>query len=211
MTSDARVLANIDAVDYVTRRGLPGAFVECGVWRGGSVLAMIERLTQLGVADRDVYLFDTFAGMTPPTPEDISPFTPAAAETWEATPPGQRAWEGVLGDRDLYSVDGVQRLLLSTGYPADRVHFVEGPVEETVPASAPETIALLRLDTDWYESTAHELNHLYPRLCPGGVLVIDDYGHWAGARKATDEYFASQSDPILLSRLDYAARMGVKL
>ena len=210
MTSHARMLANIDAVDYITRRKLPGAIVECGVWRGGSVLVMLERLKQLGVADRDVYLFDTFAGMTPPTEEDVSPFQPPAAEIWQATPAGERAWEDVLGDRDLYSVEGVRRLLTGSGYPAERLHLVQGPVEETVPAQAPETIALLRLDTDWYESTAHELNHLYPRLCPGGVLVIDDYGHWEGARKAVDEYFTASAEPILLSRLDYAGRMGVK-
>ena len=210
MTSHARMLANIDAVDHVVRRGLPGALVECGVWRGGSVLVMLERLKQLGVTDRDVYLFDTFEGMTPPTTEDVSPFQPPAAQIWAATPPDQRAWEDVLGDRHLYSVDGVRSLLTSTGYPADRLHFVAGPVEETVPARAPETIAVLRLDTDWYESTAHELTHLYPRLCSGGVLVIDDYGHWQGARKAVDEFFATAAEPILLSRLDYAARIGVK-
>lgn len=210
MTSHARMLANIDAVDYVTRRGLPGAFVECGVWRGGSVLVMLERMKHLGVTDRDVYLFDTFAGMTAPTAEDVSPFQPPAAEIWSATPPGERAWDDVLGERHLYSVEGVRSLLTSTGYPPDRLHFVVGPVEETVPAQAPETIALLRLDTDWYESTVHELTHLYPRLCAGGVLVIDDYGHWQGARKAVDEYFANAADPVLLSRLDYAARMGVK-
>jgi O-methyltransferase len=210
MTSHARKLANIDAIDYIIRRDLPGAIVECGVWRGGSVLVMLERLRQLGRADRDVYLFDTFEGMTAPTTEDVSPFQPPAIEDWEATPQGERAWDHILGDRDLYSPEGVRRLLTSTGYPADRLHFVVGPVEETVPAQAPETIAVLRLDTDWYESTAHELEHLYPRLCPGGVLIIDDYGHWAGARKAAEEFFGTRADPILLSRLDYSARMGIK-
>lgn len=210
MTSTERMLANIDAVDYITRCHLPGAIIECGVWRGGSVLVMVERLKQLGIFDRDIYLFDTFAGMSAPSGEDVSPFTPAALETWETTPAGERAWEEVLGDRDLYSVDGVRRLLVSSGYPKERLHFVEGPVEETVPEQAPETIALLRLDTDWYESTSHELHHLYPRLCSGGVLIIDDYGHWDGARKAVDEYFGTDSQPILLSRLDYAGRIGVK-
>ncbi|HSR89761.1 MAG TPA: TylF/MycF/NovP-related O-methyltransferase, partial [Gemmatimonadales bacterium] len=79
------------------------------------------------------------------------------------------------------------------------------------PDAAPSTISLLRLDTDWYESTRHELTHLFPRLSPGGVLIIDDYGHWQGARKATDEYFARHSVRMLLNRIDYTGRIGVKL
>ena len=85
-------------------------------------------------------------------------------------------------------------MLHGTGYPPERIHFVRGPVEETLPAGAPDEIALLRLDTDWYESTRHELEHLYPRLAAGGVLLVDDYGHWEGARKAVDEYFADHGD-----------------
>jgi hypothetical protein len=81
-------------------------------------------------------------------------------------------------------------------------------VESTIPEHAPESIALLRLDTDWYESTRHELTHLYPLLVPGGVLIIDDYGHLQGARKAVDEYFRDR--PILLSRTDYSGRIAVK-
>ena len=83
-------------------------------------------------------------------------------------------------------------------------------VEDTIPAAAPEALALLRLDTDWYESTRHELVHLYPRIATGGVLIIDDYGHWEGARRAVDEYFASAAPPVLLHRVDYTARMAVK-
>ena len=66
----------------------------------------------------------------------------------------------------------------------------------------------MRLDTDWYESTRHELTHLYPRLVVGGVLIIDDYGHWESARKAVDEYV--ENTRILLNRIDYSGRIGVK-
>ena len=96
--------------------------------------------------------------------------------------------------------------MASTGYGT--VKYVVGPVEETIPSNAPEQIALLRLDTDWYESTRHEMQHLYPRLSDGGVLIIDDYGHWQGARRAIDEYFAGQ--PTLLSRIDYTGRLAIK-
>jgi hypothetical protein len=98
----------------------------------------------------------------------------------------------------------------ATGYPEDKLHFVEGEVETTIPAAAPEQISLLRLDTDWYRSTLHELNHLYPKLVRRGALIIDDYGAYEGSRKATDEYFADRSNPIFLGRIDEAARIGFK-
>ena len=99
----------------------------------------------------------------------------------------------------------------STGYDEGMVHLVKGRVEETIPQHAPDSIALLRLDTDWYESTKHELERLFPRLSKHGILIIDDYGHWQGARRAVDEYFAGNKIPILLSRADYTGRVAVKL
>jgi len=98
--------------------------------------------------------------------------------------------------------------MASTGYNMNRVHLHRGLVEETIPRFAPDRISILRLDTDWYESTKHDLVHLWPRLSPGGILIIDDYGHFAGARDAVDEFFASQ--PIFLFRVDYTVRMAVK-
>ena len=78
------------------------------------------------------------------------------------------------------------------------------------PAASPPSIALLRLDTDWYESTYHELVHLYPRLSVGGILIIDDYGYWQGARRAVDRYFAEQGTRVFLSRIDETGRLAVK-
>ena len=100
-------------------------------------------------------------------------------------------------------------MLLATGYPEQRVHFVQGLVEETVPEHAPEQLALLRLDTDYYTSTRHELEHLAPRLAPGGVLLVDDYGHWRGSQEAVDEWMATLPRPLLLQRIDYTARLAV--
>jgi hypothetical protein len=210
MTGSARMLALVDAVRYCVARGVPGAFAECGVWLGGSVLAMILTLQELSATDRDIYLYDTFEGMTVPTAEDQSALDPPALETWrEARNDDRRPW-GELFDPSLFNEEGVRSLLLATGYPSERLHFVRGPVEETVPATAADQLALLRLDTDWYESTRHELVHLFPRLAPGGVMIIDDYGHWRGARQAVDEYFASEHPPVLLSRIDYTGRIAVK-
>jgi O-methyltransferase len=109
----------------------------------------------------------------------------------------------------IASLDDVRANLLSTGYPANQIHFVPGKVEQTIPKTLPERLALLRLDTDWYESTKHELEHLYPRLSNDGVLIIDDYGHWRGAREAVDEFFLRSRHP-LLHRLDYTGRLMLK-
>lgn len=208
MISRERLLAVMDAVEYVVRRGIAGALVECGVWRGGSVLAMILTLQRLGVADRDVYLYDTFEGMTQPTELDTSPFEQPALRTWEQTAEGEVAWRWAF-DPTIYGLETVRELILGSGYPGERIHFVQGRVEETLPSQAPEVVAVARLDTDWYESTKHELDHLYPRMSTGGVLIIDDYGHWEGARRATEEFF--DTAPILFARSDYSGRMGVKL
>lgn len=211
MTGPFRVHALLDAVGYVVARDLPGAFVECGVWRGGSVMAMLLKLMQLGVTDRDVYLYDTFDGMTAPTAADTSAFEPPAAQTFDrAQHEGQRAWNHLFNET-MFTEQTVRDTLLATGYPAERLHFVKGPVEQTIPATMPERIALLRLDTDWYESTRHELQHLYPRVAEAGVLIIDDYGHWEGCRKAVEEYFGSgHTQRPLFSRIDYSACIAVK-
>ena len=195
MTGAPRLQALVDSVRYCLARDIPGDFVECGVWRGGSVLAMILTLQEEGRTDRDIHLFDTFEGMTAPTEHDVSSLDPPALETWSAAQErDERPWSELFAG-EQFNEEAVRETVLSTGYPPERIHFVRGPVEETLPANAPETIALLRLDTDWYESTRHELEHLYPRLSEAGVLIIDDYGHWDGARRAVDEYFEAHGRP----------------
>ncbi len=204
MTGRERVLSLIDAARYVARYRVPGAVVECGVWRGGSTMAAALTLLAEKDAGRDLYLFDTFEGMPPPTDADVDLAGQSAEAQLRAAAPGTGIWCHA-------GLDDVRANLASTGYPGAKVHFVKGRVEETIPAAAPAAIALLRLDTDWYESTKHELEHLFPRLAPGGVLIIDDYGYWQGARRATDEYFAAHPQvPLLLHRIDFTGRMAVK-
>jgi hypothetical protein len=170
---------------------------------------MILTLQELG-AERDIHLYDTFEGMTAPTEHDVSALDPPALATWEqARREDTRAWSALF-DGETFNEAAVRDTLLATGYPEQRLHFVRGPVEETLPDRSPGPLALLRLDTDWYASTAHELEHLYPLLAPGGVLIVDDYGHWDGARRAVDEYFATHGDRPLLNRIDYTGRIGVK-
>jgi hypothetical protein len=208
MTTPRRIAALCDGVEHVVRSEVPGALVECGVWKGGSMMAAALTLLRLGAADRDLYLFDTFQGMPPPTSEDVF----SAYDGYSPMRHWRRRHRGDGRESTWHYVaaDDVRAALLSTGYPAERVHLVEGRVEDTLPAAAPDAIALLRLDTDWYESTRHELEHLYPRLSPGGVLILDDYGHYEGARRAVDEYFDAHGGRPLLTRVDYTGRVGVK-
>lgn len=205
LASAQRVAALCDSVEYLVRARVPGAIVECGVWRGGSVMAAALTLNRLGQGDRDLYLFDTFSGMPEPGEADVpSPYDGySPASRWRRLARSGREWAGVSADR-------VREAVESTGYPRERIHLVEGMVEDTLPAGAPGQIALLRLDTDWYASTKHELVELYPRLAPGGVLIVDDYGHYAGARRAVDEYFAESGERVLLNRIDYTGRVAVK-
>ena len=204
LTSPERIVAVIEAARYITRRRIPGAIVECGVWRGGSMMAAAQTLQSLGETDRELYLFDTFEGMAPPTDRDVDLDGQRADKLLATT---EKKQDGVWV---CVSLADVKQAIGTVGYPESRIHYVQGKVEDTIPANAPDQIALLRLDTDWYESTRHELEHLYPRLASGGVLIIDDYGHWKGARQATDEFMAATPDFGLLTRIDYTGRLAVK-
>ncbi len=204
MTSVESLWGTLISVRYVARNAIAGAFVECGVWRGGqSALAATVFLKENAL--RDVWLFDTFAGMTAPTEADVNVFGQSSMKTYERSRKGD-------GSTWAYaSLDDVRETMRKTGYPSDKLHFVKGPVESTLRGeNLPDPIAVLRLDTDWYESTRDEMDILYPRLVSGGVLIIDDYGHYAGARQAVDEYFAAQKVSPLLLPIDYSGRIYVK-
>src|SRR3954453_3859279 len=204
MTHHTRVHALVQVVRYVHRYQIPGAVMECGVWRGGSMLTVAHTLLQLGVTDRDLYLFDTFTGMSEATERDVR-ITEGkhADELLAASGPGPMAW--ARPGRFVATLEDVKKGSAALDYPEDRLHFIPGKVEDTVPEHAPESIAILRLDTDWYESTKHELTHLYQRLAPGGVLIIDDYGTWHGSKEATDEFLDETGEALLLTRVARAA------
>ncbi|HKT35400.1 MAG TPA: TylF/MycF/NovP-related O-methyltransferase [Nitrospira sp.] len=205
MTSLERIRALCSAVRYIEQAQIEGAVVECGVWRGGSMMAVARTLTNLGATRRHLYLFDTFEGMTKPGPRDIALTGETATcllEQSERTE-DDRVW--------CYApIERVAKALSLTGYPNGLLHLIPGRVEETLATAAPERIALLRLDTDWYESTRQEMNVLFPRLARGGVLIIDDYGHWQGAREAVDEYVKTHQLKLLLHPIDYTGRIAVK-
>jgi len=204
LTGAERIRAVVEAVEYLVANNIPGDFVECGVWRGGSLMAALEALRRLGRTNRRVWLFDTFSGMTDPGTEDTSVFGEVASEMQnEFRQKGEKWCFASLAD--------VQANLNSIGYPEELLKFVVGTVEETLTRETPSEIALLRLDTDWYTSTKLELDVLYPKLVKKGILIIDDYGHWRGAKRAVDEFFAAQEYRPLLNRVDYTCRLVVKL
>jgi O-methyltransferase len=206
MTSPERVFALCEAVKYIHEKNIEGSIVECGVWKGGSMMAVAETLLRSGDTSRNLYLFDTFDGMSPPTDEDVDIAGVAADSLLERSDKTK--------DESVWccaSLEVVKTAVKSVGYPSDKIHLVKGMVEQTIPLNAPDKIALLRLDTDWYESTKHEMEHLFPRLAKGGVLIIDDYGHWQGARKAVNEYLENNNVKILLNRIDYTGRIAVKV
>ena len=205
MTSPARVNALIDAVHYIAANNIPGAMVECGVWKGGSAMAMMLTLRKLGDESRDFYLYDTYAGMSTPSDADVSFQGDKAHDTFSKLKISED-----VSDWCLSPLEEVKQNVFSTGYNKDKIHFIKGKVEDTIPENIPQSIAILRLDTDWYESTKHEIIHLFPLLQPNGVLIIDDYGHWEGARKAVDEYISEINIRILLNRIDYSGRIGIK-
>lgn len=202
VTSVERQFALFQAIRYVIGARIKGDFVECGVGGGGSSLLMALTLRQLGVRDRWLWLYDTFAGMANPTEHDVDfrgfPVEEVLRQKGKSSP----------SEQSNHSLQKVQAVMARADYRDDRIMYVEGDVLKTIPEIMPERIALLRLDTDWYESTKHELEHLYPRLSRNGVLIIDDYGHWQGCRKAVDEYFRGK--PVLLNRIDYTGRIAVK-
>jgi hypothetical protein len=191
MTSYQKLFALIVGTRYVIDRGIPGAIVECGVWRGGSMQAVARTLLARRVTDRDLHLFDTFAGMPAPTDRDVSPGGEMAKRQLARRPTTAKVWA-------VASLEDVQAGMAETGYPTERVHFHVGLVEDTIPGLAPERIAILRLDTDWYESTRYELEQLYDRVAPGGVIILDDYDYWEGAGAAVDEFIERTGARLLL-------------
>jgi O-methyltransferase len=204
MTSVERVIALCQSIAYLENHQIPGSIVECGVWRGGSMMAAALSLLALESTQRELFLFDTFTGMPEPGDIDVDLHGRRACDLMRQT-----NWEGEIFRAEC-SFAHVREALLQTRYPPDKMRFVQGRVEETIPEHAPEQIALLRLDTDWYESTFHELEHLFPRLAGGGILIVDDYGHWQGAKKAVDDFIRRERIDADLNIIDYTGRLLVK-
>ncbi len=208
LTSPERMYALIEDIRYVTRNQISGDIVECGMWKGGSMMLAAKTLMESNNTDYQLYLFDTFEGTTKPTEVDKDYLGNSMLKTWENEFEGK---EKLPASADYASLEEVQKNLFSTEYPKEKIHFIKGKVQDTIPKDAPEKISILRLDTDWYESTKHELETLFPKLSSGGILIVDDYGHFEGSKKAVDEYFTKNKIKCFLNRIDYTGRLIVKV
>ena len=181
------------AVQRINRDLVAGDIVELGVWKGGMscMMAMAQQLAS--GTHRRIWLFDTFEGMPEPTAQDDR----RSRRIWKAVRNGTITQvAGTARDRKwAYSpLSEVQSTMARTGYPPEQLRFVKGKVEDTLRSATnvPQQIALLRLDTDWFESTRAELDVLWPRLAPGGWLYIDDYSSFGGAHKAVDNWLRTE-------------------
>lgn len=205
MTNIERVKTFLDAIKYITNSEISGDIVECGVWKGGSMMAAILQLNELN-QKRNLWLYDTFEGMSEPSALDEDNR-------------GRKALDR-LNNEDKYTsnvwaystLEEVQKNIESVNSKNLNLSFIQGKVEDTLQNknNIPDKIAILRLDTDWYESTKAELDILYPKVIKGGIIIIDDYGHWKGCRKAVDEYIENNNLHIFLARVDYTCRVFVK-
>ncbi len=208
MTDENRLYNLILSVRHLIRNNVEGDFVECGVWRGGSMMAIALATLDEQKTDRNLFLYDTFSGMTTPTSIDVDYEGVSAFKSMEEAKIGSQEFSaGVIA----YASKGdVEKGMNSTNYPADRTFYIVGDVSHTLTQNeVPNKIALLRLDTDWYESTKVELEILWPRLVNGGILILDDYDHWVGARRAVDEYFETLDKVPLLMRMQ-SGRIAIK-
>lgn len=203
MTSIERLYALHKATQYLIKSSIPGDIIECGVWRGGSMMMAALSALALGDSSRRLILFDTYEGLPKPNPDRDGR---GIYDEWLRRSRTERS-----SDWAYASLEEVRQNIEATGYPMSRIALVKGLVQETIPNNIPDSIALLRLDTDWYESTAFELNQLYPRISDFGVLIIDDYGSLVGARKAVDEYFLDKGAGLLFNRIDHSGRLAIKL
>ena len=203
LTSKESGYALFKAVEYVTTQQIPGALVECGVYRGGSSMLMALAALHFGDHSRPLHLFDTFAGMTRPGVFDHSVITgdPLLAK-WES---GKRSDN--LNEWVFASLAEVKQNFKLTNYPSHLLYTHVGDVASTLPNANVSSVAILRLDTDLYESTKVELEQLYPKVSERGFVIIDDYGHYAGARRATDEYLETRTPRPFLQRVNYTVRM----
>jgi hypothetical protein len=204
MTSAERMYSVYKSTEYVLKNNIPGDIVECGVWKGGSSMVCALSMIQMQSTNKKIYMYDTYSGMSEPTEKDVDFEGNYSIKKWK------KMEKNDYNQWDYASLEEVKKNMQTTKYPEQNIIYIKGKVEETIPKNIPDEISILRLDTDWYESTYHELVHLFPKLSKNGVIIIDDYGHWRGSKEAVDKYIEENEVKILLNRIDYTGRIGIK-
>lgn len=185
MTSEARIIYLFNELEHIRLNNIDGDLVECGVYKGGNILGMMEYCNYFNL-NKTIWAYDTFSGMTQPKNIDVDIHNNSASNIIDSAKCDE-------------SLSNFQKNISKSKY--NYLKIIVGDVCETlcVNDNAPDNIALLRLDTDWHDSTKCELDILYPKVVSGGSIIIDDYGHWRGCRKAVDNYFGS----FKYTKIDY--------
>ena len=209
LVSRERLFATLMSCKYVLENNLEGDFVECGVWRGGNSI-IAAGIFKLYNSSKKVYLYDTFQGMTAPTEADIELYGGHTARERLYADKLDKNKKWTRNTWAYASIDDVKTNFSNFGLLSENVEFIQGDILQTLDKTIPDKISVLRLDTDWYESTKKELDVLYKRIVSNGVLMIDDYGHWGGSKKAVDEYFKENNNRPFLQYIDYSGRLGIK-
>ncbi len=206
MTTEIRMYNLLQSLKQIKHKNIPGDYVECGVWRGGNIMLIKKFLENENIDDKKIYAFDTFEGMPEPDNNDFDISKNISASVLLSR--NKKDKESHLWG--VCSLEEVKKNLIKNLKDMNNIYFIEGKVEETLDLkeNIPEKISLLRLDTDWYSSTKKELEVLYEKVSPGGVIIIDDYGHWGGAKKAVDEFFKDKY--VWMHYVDYACRLIIK-
>lgn len=190
MTGENRILNLLSALEYIAKADIKGDFVECGVWRGGSVFAMAHKLLEQNRI-ASIWAYDTFNGTPEPTKYDFIMKTgQTMSSKWSA---------GKIAFASREDFDDGARIFLDSGV---NIIPVQGDIRNTLKIQKPAQISLLRIDTDIFEAVKFALEELWGLLVVGGVLIIDDYDTWAGSMKATDEFFASIGYVPYMMRMD---------
>lgn len=198
MTSKERIDELFESLELIRINEIEGDFVECGVWKGGNILGVMEYFDFFNIKDKKIWLYDTFRGMTTPTSVDIDLN-------------GKKASDILNKVLCLSPLEEVKKTLSYSKFDEQKIKIIEGDVCSTLnyENNIPSKVCILRLDTDFYESTKKELEVLFPKLVKNGILIVDDYGHWQGSKLSVDEYFNKST--LEIKKIDYTGIKIIKL
>lgn len=204
MTPQIRRYNLIQALEYIAHYKLEGDLVECGVWKGGNLVIYKKFIEEKNIK-KNIYAFDTFEGMSGQDHNDYIINGGIKAQTIL-----DKDIKKITNDWGVCSLEEVKFNISQRTKNLNNIFFIKGKVEDTLldAMNLPKKISILRLDTDFYQSTKIELEILYKKVCKGGVIIIDDYGHWAGSKKAVDEFFKEKF--VWMHYVDYACRLIIK-
>jgi len=203
-----------EAIIYCEKNNIIGSFVECGVASGLQEVIICDTIIKSNYSLRHIFMFDTFNGNTMPSEKDYTIYNNRSnvhytnqqivniCKNHRVNHNGKNLCEE--------SLDTVKNNIKNTNYPEEYLHFIEGDIMETLhnPINIPNEIAILRLDTDWYDSSKLELQKLFKNVVEGGVIILDDYYLWNGQKEATDEFLKENNIDCIIKQHNNYPQLG---